>query len=94
MSWDWHKVPVLVQTSPGFLANRLQLALFAECLRCVEEGWPPGRDRRSCILDFWRSGFPCLTVTIADMAGLDVYASIPRLVGAALTVASFAAGPT
>ncbi|RZI89905.1 MAG: 3-hydroxyacyl-CoA dehydrogenase family protein, partial [Microbacterium sp.] len=32
------KAPVVVADSPGFVANRLQFALLAEALRCVEEG--------------------------------------------------------
>jgi 3-hydroxybutyryl-CoA dehydrogenase len=90
----WHKVPVLVQSSPGFLANRLQLALFAECLRCVEEGLATPDEIDAVVSSTFGFRLPVFgPFTIADMAGLDVYASIldsleQRFGG------RFAAGPT
>lgn len=72
-----HKVPVLVRSSPGFLANRLQLALFVECLRCVEEGLATPDDIDVVVSSTFGFRLPAFgPFAIADMAGLDVYASI------------------
>ena len=74
---SWHKVPVLVQSSPGFLANRLQLALFAECLRCVEEGLATPDEIDAVVSSTFGFRLPVFgPFAVADMAGLDVYASI------------------
>jgi 3-hydroxybutyryl-CoA dehydrogenase len=74
---SWHKVPVLVKSSPGFLANRLQLALFAECLRCVEEGLATADEIDAVVSSTFGFRLPVFgPFAIADMAGLDVYASI------------------
>jgi 3-hydroxybutyryl-CoA dehydrogenase len=71
------KRPAVVGSGPGFVANRIQMALFLEALRCVEEGLasPPEVDEvvRSCFgfrLPFFGP------FQIADMAGLDVYVSV------------------
>jgi 3-hydroxybutyryl-CoA dehydrogenase len=73
----WDKVPVRVQSSPGFLANRLQLALFVECLRCVEEGLATPDEIDAVVSSTFGFRLPVFgPFAIADMAGLDVYASI------------------
>ena len=68
------KRPIVVGSGPGFVANRIQLALFREALACVEDGLasPEQVDEvvRSCFgfrLPFYGP------FQIADMAGLDVY---------------------
>ena len=72
-----HKAPARVQSSPGFLANRLQLALFVECLRCVEEGLATPDDVDTVVSSTFGFRLPVFgPFAIADMAGLDVYASI------------------
>jgi 3-hydroxybutyryl-CoA dehydrogenase len=64
------KRPAVVGDGPGFVANRLQNALFLEAVRCVEEGLasPQEVDEvvRSCFGPF----------QISDMAGLDVYENV------------------
>ena len=73
------KQPVVVRSSPGFLANRLQLALFAECLRCLNEGLASAEQLDIIVRSTF--GFRLGAYgpfAIADMAGLDVYASILR----------------
>ena len=71
------KAPALVRSSPGFLANRLQLALFVECLRCVEEGLATPDDVDTVVSSTFGFRLPVFgPFAIADMAGLDVYASI------------------
>jgi 3-hydroxybutyryl-CoA dehydrogenase len=73
------KRPSMVHPSVGFVANRLQMALFCEAARCVEEGIasPSQIDEvvRSCFgfrLPFFGP------FQIADMAGLDVYEAVVR----------------
>ena len=71
------KDATVVADSPGFIANRLQLALFAECLRCVEEGIATTDDIDRVVRSTF--GFRLGAYgpfAIADMAGLDVYGSI------------------
>jgi 3-hydroxybutyryl-CoA dehydrogenase len=71
------KVPTLVSSSPGFLANRLQLALFAEASRCLDEGLATAEEIDRVVrttFGFRLSAFG--PFAIADMAGLDVYLSI------------------
>lgn len=71
------KKPTTVKDSAGFLANRLQLALFLECLRCVDEGLATPADIDRVVTSTF--GFRLSLFgpfAIADMAGLDVYASI------------------
>ena len=67
----------MVADGVGFIANRLQMAMFCEAARCVEEGLasPPTIDEvvRSCFgfrLPFFGP------FQIADMAGLDVYEAV------------------
>jgi 3-hydroxybutyryl-CoA dehydrogenase len=71
------KRPAVVSPGVGFIANRLQMALFCEAARCVEEGLaePSAIDEvvRSCFgfrLPFFGP------FQIADMAGLDVYRAV------------------
>jgi 3-hydroxybutyryl-CoA dehydrogenase len=71
------KRPIVVGSDPGFVANRIQMALFREALACVEEGLasPEAVDEvvRSCFgfrLPFFGP------FQIADMAGLDVYRDV------------------
>jgi 3-hydroxybutyryl-CoA dehydrogenase len=71
------KHPIVVGSGPGFVANRIQMALFREALACVEEGLasPEAVDEvvRSCFgfrLPFFGP------LQIADMAGLDVYRDV------------------
>jgi 3-hydroxybutyryl-CoA dehydrogenase len=71
------KVPSEVRSSPGFIANRLQFALFREAMRCVEDGIAT----TDAIDEIVRTTFGFRLgaygpFAIADMAGLDVYVSI------------------
>lgn len=73
------KQPVMVKDSPGFLANRLQLALFAEAMRCVEEGLATPADIDRVVRSTFGFRLPVFgPFAVADMAGLDVYVSILR----------------
>jgi 3-hydroxybutyryl-CoA dehydrogenase len=71
------KVPSEVRSSPGFIANRLQFALFREAMRCVEDGIATTEAIDTIVrttFGFRLGAFG--PFAIADMAGLDVYASI------------------
>lgn len=73
------KTPTVVRSSAGFIGNRLQLALFAEAARCVEEGLAAPEDVDRVV----RTTFgPRLAAygpfEIADMAGLDIFEAILR----------------
>lgn len=70
------KSPVVVADTPGFIANRLQFALFKEAALMVEDGTASPWQ----IDEVVRSGFGFRLpffgpFAIADMAGLDVYAN-------------------
>ena len=68
------KKPVIVQKDvPGFLANRMQHALFREALNIIEEGIATPQD----VDDAIKYGFGmrlgiCAPVEVMDMGGLDL----------------------
>lgn len=71
------KRPATVRSSPGFIANRLQMALFLESARCVEEGLVTPEDLDTVVSTTFGFRLPLFgPFKIADMAGLDVYRSI------------------
>jgi len=71
------KQPAVVRSSPGFIANRLQLALFLEALACVEEGLVSAEDLDTIARTTFGFRLPAYgPLAVADMAGLDVYESI------------------
>jgi len=68
------KVPVRVADSPGFVANRLQFALYKEAVRIVEEGLATPTEVDQVVSNAF--GFRLALFgpfAIGDMAGLDVY---------------------
>jgi 3-hydroxybutyryl-CoA dehydrogenase len=68
------KIPGRVADSPGFVANRLQFALFKEAVRMVEEGLATPSQIDTVVSNAF--GFRLALFgpfAIADMAGLDVY---------------------
>jgi 3-hydroxybutyryl-CoA dehydrogenase len=71
------KRPTVVGNGPGFVANRIQMALFLEALRCVEEGLASPQEVDEAVRSSFGFRLPFFgPFQIADMAGLDVYASI------------------
>jgi 3-hydroxybutyryl-CoA dehydrogenase len=71
------KTATVVKSSAGFVANRVQLALFAECLRIVDEGVATVAEIDAIVRSTFGFRLPAFgPFAIADMAGLDVYASI------------------
>lgn len=71
------KSPVRVADSAGFVANRLQYALFTEALRCVEEGVASPEEIDEVVRSSFGFRLPFYgPLEIADMAGLDVYVAV------------------
>ena len=74
---DIGKRPAIVRSGPGFVANRIQNALFLEAVRCVEEGLASPREVDEVVRSCFGFRLPFFgPFQIADMAGLDVYASV------------------
>lgn len=70
------KVPARVSDSPGFVANRLQFALYKEAVLMVQEGLATPQNIDTVVSNTF--GFRLALFgpfAIGDMAGLDVYAS-------------------
>ena len=71
------KRPTVVRSGPGFVANRIQLALFREAVACVEAGLASPREVDEVVRSCFGFRLPFYgPFQIADMAGLDVYANI------------------
>jgi 3-hydroxybutyryl-CoA dehydrogenase len=74
---DVGKRPAIVGDGPGFVANRIQNALFLEALRCVEEGLASPQEVDEVVRSCFGFRLPFFgPFQIADMAGLDVYVSV------------------
>jgi 3-hydroxybutyryl-CoA dehydrogenase len=71
------KQPSVVAGGVGFIANRLQMAMFCEASRCVEEGLASPRDIDEVVRSCFGFRLPYFgPFQIADMAGLDVYEAV------------------
>ncbi len=71
------KRPVVVGDGPGFVANRIQFAMFKEATRIVEDGLAAPEQVDEVVRSSFGFRLPFFgPFTIADMAGLDVYADI------------------
>lgn len=71
------KKPAIVASGPGFVANRIQFALFREALACLEDGLATPQEIDEVVRSSFGFRLPFYgPFQIADMAGLDVYASI------------------
>jgi 3-hydroxybutyryl-CoA dehydrogenase len=71
------KQPSVVAGGTGFIANRLQMAMFCEAVRCVEEGLASPRDIDEVVRSCFGFRLPFFgPFQIADMAGLDVYEAV------------------
>ncbi|CAN5292187.1 3-hydroxyacyl-CoA dehydrogenase family protein [soil metagenome] len=68
------KVPVRVADTPGFVANRLQFALYKEAVRVIDEGLATPAEVDQVVSNAF--GFRLALFgpfAIGDMAGLDIY---------------------
>lgn len=71
------KAAVIVGDGPGFVANRIQFAMFREAARIVEDGVATPEQVDEVVRSSFGFRLPFFgPFTIADMAGLDVYADI------------------
>ena len=71
------KAPAVVKASTGFVANRLQLALLCEAVRCVEDGIATPEEIDEVARSTFGFRLPFFgPFQIADMAGLDVYSAV------------------
>ncbi len=71
------KKPAMVASGPGFVANRIQFALFREALACVEAGLATPQEVDEVVRSSFGFRLPFYgPFQIADMAGLDVYVNI------------------
>ncbi len=69
--------PVRVSPVPGFIGNRLQLALFREAALCVEEGLATPEEVDTVVRTTFGFRLPAFgPFEVADMAGLGVYEAI------------------
>jgi 3-hydroxybutyryl-CoA dehydrogenase len=78
------KIPARVADTPGFVANRLQFALYKEAVKVVEEGLATPQQVDLVVSNAF--GFRLALFgpfAIADMAGLDVYAASYQTLAAA-----------
>jgi 3-hydroxybutyryl-CoA dehydrogenase len=71
------KSAVLVGDGPGFVANRIQFAMFREAARIVEEGLATPEQVDEVVRSSFGFRLPFFgPFAVADMAGLDVYADV------------------
>ncbi len=71
------KAAVVVGDGPGFVANRIQFAMFREAARIVEDGLATPEQVDEVVRSSFGFRLPFFgPFTIADLAGLDVYADI------------------
>lgn len=79
------KRPATVASAPGFVANRLQFALFREALACVADGLATPQAVDEIVRSSFGFRLPFYgPFQIADMAGLDVYNNIFETLSAGL----------
>jgi 3-hydroxybutyryl-CoA dehydrogenase len=79
------KRPAVVGDGPGFVANRIQNALFLEAVRCVEEGLASPREVDEVVRSCFGFRLPFFgPFQVADMAGLDVYEDVLDVLKAGL----------
>jgi 3-hydroxybutyryl-CoA dehydrogenase len=71
------KAPVVVGAGVGFIANRLQMALLCEAVRCVRDGLATPSEVDEVVRSTFGFRLPFFgPFQIADMAGLDVNAAV------------------
>jgi 3-hydroxybutyryl-CoA dehydrogenase len=71
------KAPAVVKASTGFVANRLQMALLCEAVRCVQDGIASPEEIDEVARSTFGFRLPFFgPFQIADMAGLDVYEAV------------------
>ncbi|MGD8934220.1 MAG: 3-hydroxyacyl-CoA dehydrogenase NAD-binding domain-containing protein [Gammaproteobacteria bacterium] len=74
------KLPLPVQSSPGFLVNRILMPYLLEAVTMVGEGIPPEVIDKAAT-DF---GMPMGPIELADTVGLDICKSVAEILSASL----------
>ena len=73
------KYPIDVASTPAFVANRLQMALFLEAVACVDDGSATPAQVDDVVRTTFGFRLPFYgPFEIADMAGLDTYLAVFR----------------
>lgn len=71
------KRPAVVRNGPGFVANRIQSALYLEAQRCVDEGLASPEEVDEVVRSSFGFRLPFFgPFQISDMAGLDTKVSV------------------
>jgi 3-hydroxybutyryl-CoA dehydrogenase len=71
------KRPAIVRSGTGFVANRLQMALFSEAVRIVEDGIASPEEVDEVVRSCFGFRMPFFgPFQIATMAGLDIYRAV------------------
>ena len=71
------RLPLPVQSSPGFLVNRILMPYLLESVNLINEGVPATAIDKAMV-DF---GMPMGPITLADTVGLDVCLSVAKYLG-------------
>ena len=76
------KLPLAVNSSPGFLVNRILMPYILEAVTMVDEGIPPEVIDKAAT-DY---GMPMGPIELADTVGLDICKSVANILSAALAM--------
>ncbi len=76
------KLPLAVNSSPGFLVNRILMPYILEAVTMVDEGIPPEVIDKAAT-DY---GMPMGPIELADTVGLDICKSVAKILSAALAM--------
>jgi 3-hydroxyacyl-CoA dehydrogenase/enoyl-CoA hydratase/3-hydroxybutyryl-CoA epimerase len=71
------KLPLPVQSAPGFLVNRILAPYLMAAMRCVDEGIAPETVDESALA----FGMPMGPIELADTVGLDICVAVGKLLG-------------
>ncbi len=71
------KLPLPVQSAPGFLVNRVLAPYLMEAMRCVDEGIAPETVDEAALA----FGMPMGPIELADTVGLDICVAVGRMLG-------------
>jgi 3-hydroxybutyryl-CoA dehydrogenase len=75
---SWGKAPVMAQSTPGFIANRIARPFYGEALRLLEEGAADAATIDAILRDC--GGFRMGPFELMDLIGLDVNLQVTKTV--------------
>ena len=73
------KLPLLVQSAPGFLVNRILAPYLGMAFRCIDEGIAPETIDEAALA----FGMPMGPIELADTVGLDICVAVGAMLAAA-----------